>query len=107
MTAQEAYEWIVDNGGASLPARDEVDAYLIDELTSLGKKGLIIHTEEDIPTKGPGSIKSADAPADTDNDGMPDEFEDKYGLDKNDPADAMKIASNGYTNIENYIFLIK
>ena len=46
-------------------------------------------------------------PADTDNDGMPDEFEDKYGLDKNDPADAMKIASNGYTNIENYIFLIK
>ena len=32
MTAQEAYEWIVDNGGASLPARDEVDAYLIDEL---------------------------------------------------------------------------
>ena len=107
MTAQEAYEWIVANGGSSLPVRDEVDAYLIDELTSLGKKGLIIHSEEDIPTKGPGNIKSAEAPADTDNDGMPDEFEDKYGLDKNDPADAMKVASNGYTNIENYIFLIK
>ena len=106
MTAQEAYEWIVANGGSSLPVRDEVDAYLIDELTSLGKKGLIIHSEEDIPTKGPGNIKSAEAPADTDNDGMPDEFEDKYGLDKNDPADAMKVASNGYTNIENYIFLI-
>ena len=54
MTAQEAYEWIVANGGSSLPVRDEVDAYLIDELTSLGKKGLIIHSEEDIPTKGPG-----------------------------------------------------
>mgnify|MGYP000128817737 FL=1 len=107
MTAQEAYEWIVANGGSSLPVRDEGDAYLIDELTSLGKKGLIIHSEEDIPTKGPGNIKSAKAPADTDNDGMPDEFEDKYGLDKNDPADAMKVASNGYTNIENYIFLIK
>ena len=37
---------------------------------------------------------------------MPDDFEDTYGLDKNDPSDAMKIASNGYTNIENYIFLI-
>ena len=45
-------------------------------------------------------------PLDTDNDGMPDDFEDAYGLDKNDPSDAMKIASNGYTNIENYIFLI-
>ena len=61
MTAQEASEWIVDNGGASLPARDEVDAYLIDELTSLGKR-LIIHTEEDIPTKGPGSVCPAALP---------------------------------------------
>lgn len=106
MTAQEVYEWIVRNGGASLPARDEIDTYLIDELTSLGKKGLIIHSEEDIPTKGPGNIESVPSLLDTDNDGMPDEFEDKYGLDKNNPADAMKIASNGYTNIENYIFLL-
>lgn len=106
MTAQEAYEWIVSNGGASLPARDEVDSYLIEELTSLGKKGLIIHSEEDLPMKGPGNIKSAEGLSDTDNDGMPDEFEEKYGLNKNDSKDAMKIASNGYTNIENYIFMI-
>lgn len=106
MTAQEAYEWIVNNGGASLPARDEVDSYLVEELTSLGKKGLIIHSEEDLPMKGPGNIKSAEGLSDTDNDGMPDEFEDKYGLNRNDPKDAMKIASNGYTNIENYIFMV-
>lgn len=107
MTAREAYEWIVKYGGASLPVRDEVDAYFIEELTSLGKKGLIIHSEEDLPTKGPGNIKSMVGPLDTDNDGIPDEFEDKYGLDKKNPEDAMNIASNGYTNIENYIFLIK
>lgn len=41
-------------------------------------------------------------PLDTDGDGMPDEFEDKWGLDKNDPKDAVKEAANGYTNIENY-----
>lgn len=106
MTARDAYEWIVQHGGASLPARDQVDSYLIEELTSLGKKGGIILTEMDLPTQGPGEIKSGTKPLDTDNDGMPDDFEDTYGLDKNDPSDAMKIASNGYTNIENYIFLI-
>ena len=41
------------------------------------------------------------------NDFMPDEFEDKYGLDKNNPADAMQLAANGYTNIENYLFLLE
>ena len=106
MTARDAYEWIVQHGGASLPARDQVDSYLVEELTSLGRKGGIILTEMDLPTQGPGKIKLGTKPLDTDNDGMPDDFEDAYGLDKNDPSDAMKIASNGYTNIENYIFLI-
>ena len=40
---------------------------------------------------------------DTDNDGIPDAWEEQNGLDKNDPTDAMKIAANGYANIENYI----
>lgn len=43
---------------------------------------------------------------DTDGDGMPDEFEDGYGLDKNNPDDASQMAENGYTNIENYIFTL-
>lgn len=107
MTAKEVYKWMVVNGGASLPERDQVDSYLIEELTSLGLKGQIIHSETDLPMQGPGEIKTAEKQLDTDNDGMPDEFENKYGLDKNNPDDAMKIASNGYTNIENYIFLIK
>lgn len=104
LTAEEAYQWIVEQGGASLPARDPVDRYLIEELTSLGLKGEIIQSELDLPMGGPGELKSAAKPLDSDNDGMPDEFEDRYGLNKNDPSDAMKIASNGYTNIENYIF---
>ncbi|MCD8185492.1 MAG: pectate lyase, partial [Rikenellaceae bacterium] len=45
MSATRAYEWIVDNVGATLPARDQVDAYLIDELVSLGTKGTIIRNE--------------------------------------------------------------
>lgn len=106
LTAREAYDWIVANGGASLPVRDQVDGYLVKELTSLGLEGEIIHSETDTPMKGPGEIKAGEKLMDMDNDGMPDIFEDKYGLDKTDPSDAMKIAANGYTNIENYIFLI-
>lgn len=34
--------------------------------------------------------------------GMPDAFEDAWGLDKYDPTDAVKEAKNGYLNIENY-----
>ncbi len=107
LTAQEAYEWIVAYGGASLPARDEVDKYLIEELTSLGHKGTIIHSEHDLPFKGIGTIRQGTKKIDSDNDGMPDDFEDQYGLDKNDASDAMKIASNGYTNLENYLFLLE
>lgn len=107
--AATAYDWITKYVGASLPVRDEVDGYIIDELTSLGKKGTIIQNEQDqrqFPLGGVGEVKPGTKPVDTDNDGMPDDFEDKYGLDKNNPDDASKIAANGYTNIENYIFTL-
>lgn len=108
MSAKDAYHWIVKWCGASLPARDEVDTYLIDELTSLGQKGQIIYSEiEQTPTKGPGHIKKGRKQPDKDNDGIPDLIEDMYGLDKNNPNDAMQIAPNGYTNIENYLFILE
>jgi hypothetical protein len=109
-TAQRAYEWIVNYAGASLPARDQVDAYLIDELTSLGAKGTIIRNEtktEQFPLGGPGVIAQGEKALDSDNDGIPDAFEDKWGLNKDDPTDAMQIAINGYTNIENYAFSLE
>ena len=41
---------------------------------------------------------------DSDNDGMPDAWEIKYGLDPNDPPAAVKDCNgDGYTNIEKYI----
>lgn len=39
---------------------------------------------------------------DTDGDGMPDVWEVRYGLNPNDPGDAVKDCNgDGYTNIEN------
>ena len=58
-------------------------------------------------TGGVGELRGGTLPRDTDGDGMPDAFEDRYGLDKEDASDAMQLASNGYTNLENYLFLLE
>lgn len=48
--------------------------------------------------------KKVKAYKDSDNDGMPDEWEIANGLDPNDPSDANKdCTGDGYTNIEKYI----
>ena len=41
--------------------------------------------------------------ADTDGDGMPDEWEDSHGLDKNNKADGNQTGEGGYTNLEFYL----
>ena len=51
-------------------------------------------------TNGVGNIFAGNRPLDTDNDGIPDAWEEANGLDKNDPTDAVKMAANGYLNIE-------
>lgn len=48
-------------------------------------------------------LNSTEAPADTDGDGMPDEWETANGLNPNDKTDGAKTAANGYTNLENYL----
>ena len=40
---------------------------------------------------------------DSDNDGMPDEWEVKNGLNPKDASDPGKVAKDGYSNIENYL----
>ncbi len=103
--AEEAYGWIVKNAGATLPARDQVDAFLIGELVSLGKKGATISSESMIPSGGPGMLFRGDKLPDSDNDGMPDRWEEANGTLKNE-NDAALLREDGYTNIEHYIHSI-
>jgi len=82
-----------------------VDTRIIEEVRSgnakPGKAG-IITTPEDVG--GWPEYKSTPAPVDSDHDGMPDEWETKYGLDPNDPSDAAKDKDgDGYTNLEEYL----
>lgn len=107
-TAEEALQWVLKNVGASLPVHDEVDRYAIDELASFGTLGTEggISSEKLLPHLGIGTVFGGFKPKDSDNDGIPDEWESANGLNPNDATDAVKIAENGYTNIENYVFTI-
>ena len=91
--------------GASLPYRDPVDYYMVDEVMSYGTKGALISNEETLIYGAPSTWKvyAGVKKQDTDGDGIPDEWEIDHMTDPN-KDDAMEIdASNGYTNIENYI----
>ena len=90
--------------GASLPYRDIADCYMIDEVLSFGKKGKLITNENELPIGVPTTwqMYAGEKRLDTDNDGMPDLWEQSNGTNPT-VDDAMTIAANGYANIENYI----
>lgn len=99
-TAEEAYYDIVEHVGASR-VRDAHDQRIIDQLTSLGKKGAFIDDESGVG--GIGTLAGGSALKDSDGDGMPDEWEESNGTNKN-KNDANEDANgDGYTNIETYI----
>ncbi len=104
LTAAEAYDTVVANAGASL-WRDEVDDYVIAELTSLGTRGATISDESSLGVSGNvGQIPTGTAPTDTDRDGMPDAWESSNGLNPNDGEDRNGDRNgDGWTNLEEYI----
>jgi len=99
-SASAAYYAIVDHCGASR-VRDSHDRRAISQLTSLGRQGAFIGSEDAVG--GIGILGGGLNPTDSDNDGMPDNWENANGLNPNaDDANGYKF-SNGYTNIENYV----
>ena len=124
MKAEEAYEFVLKNVGATLPKRDAVDERIIKQVrtgkievkdglenaigaefikrrlpTDSYKKGIITNPNQ---VGGYPEYKGK-AYKDSDNDGIADAWEKKFGLNPNDPSDANKDANgDGYTNIEKY-----
>ncbi len=107
-TAKEAYEKVLQYAGAIFPIRDAVDARVIMETKTktatghgiYGKPGIIDNAEQ---VGGWPEYKIGVVKIDSDNDGMPDEWEDKNGLNKNDASDRNKLDKDGYTMLEKYL----
>lgn len=126
-TADDAFKSVTAKAGASLPRYDEVDSRLLAEAAGTadprfkgGTNSLgIIDSPNDVTlsysdTYVVNGVTYNNMPRmfvegqdkymrDSDADGMPDDYEDEIGLNKNDPADGNTVAENGYTNLENYL----
>lgn len=116
-TAELAYERVLDYAGASLK-RDNVDDRAVNDTrtgkatcmkASNGSENGYIDTPGDVggwPTYAKGAAKK-----DTDGDGIPDEWEDMAGLNKNSAADGNEKTldpTGRYTNLEVYLhWLVK
>tara|TARA_R110002050_G_scaffold53118_2_gene120873 strand:- start:134980 stop:136668 length:1689 start_codon:yes stop_codon:yes gene_type:complete len=124
MKAEAAYEFVLNNVGATLPKRDAVDERVIKQVrtgkieykdgleNTIGtefikrrlpvdsyKKGIITS-----PNQVGGYPDYKGKPYnDSDGDGIPNKWERKYGLNPNDAFDANQdLNGDGYTNIEKY-----
>lgn len=98
--AQEAFQAVLQSGGASLPRRDAVDRRMVEDV--LKGTGRIIKSQNEVG--GWPELHGVAAPLDTDRDGMPDAWERSHGLNPNDPADGPQDRNDdGYTNVEDYL----
>lgn len=108
--AADAFVSVLEKAGA-LP-RDPVDARAVSDAFNGESSG---YTEGAEPSKSgfvdsPSQVggwpeyRSAEAPSDSDGDGMPDEWEVANNLDPQNPADGKKYTlSKQYTNVETYL----
>ena len=99
LTAQDAYNSVIKNCGASM-VRDAVDTRIINDVRN--GTGSIIDSQDQVG--GWPVLKSLPAPKDMDGDGMPDSWEKQNGLNPLDPADSNSdLNKDGYTNLEEYL----
>lgn len=98
-SAEDAFETVLTKAGCSLH-RDAVDTRIVDEVRN--GTGRLIDKPSDVggyPELSPGTL-----PQDSDGDGIPDEWETKYGMDPKKYSDAYQSTLvTGYTNLEVYL----
>jgi hypothetical protein len=124
LSAKDAFNYTLNNAGATLPMRDAVDARIAEQVRTgkiAYKEGVKLpetqfkHRRLPIDSYKMGIITDVSQVGgypeykgtpykDSDNDGMPDAWEKKVGLNPNSAADASQDRNkDGYTNIEEYL----
>ena len=99
-TAEKAFEKVLTSAGAIAPKRDAVDTRLVDEIRH--GTGRIIDSQRDVG--GWPELKPLPAPTDSDEDGMPDDWEKRFGLNSSKAADGSRDSDgDGYTNVEEFL----
>lgn len=109
-SAADAYQTILKNVGAILPARDTLDSRIIDNV--INRTGNLIDVQGGYPhgtaygqtVNAWPVLKTRPPSKDSDQDGMPDEWESAHRLNPLDSSDnATFILSKSYTNIEMFL----
>ena len=124
LSTQEAFKYVLSNAGATLPKRDPVDTRVVEQVRTgkiAYKEGVKLpesqfkHRRLPIDSYKQGIITDISQVGgypeykgtpykDSDNDGMPDDYETKNGLNPKSAADATLVkGKDGYTNIEVYL----
>jgi len=97
-----AYNWVLSYAGAITPTRDNVDLRIVNNV--INGTGKIIDSQEQVG--GWPDLDQGRYPEDTDNDGIPDNWEQTHGLNMYLATDANNpsfLAPSGYTWLEEYI----
>jgi len=114
-TIRKRFMNVLNSAGAS-HVRDSVDERVLTDVIQGTASNKVVNSEGKVVI-GNGIIdsqeevggwpeldQSVSAPLDTDQDGMPDSWEDKNGLNKNDPTDRnLDKNGDGYTELEEYL----
>jgi hypothetical protein len=124
LPAKDAFTYALSNAGATLPKRDAVDKRITEQIrtgkiaykddvklpeTQFKHRRLPIDSYKmgiitDVSQVGGYPEYKGTPYKDADNDGMPDAWEKKVGLNPNNAADASQDRNkDGYTNIEEYL----
>lgn len=122
MPTEQAYQFVLANVGATLPHRDAVDMRVVEQV----RTGKITYKDVNTDTLPQFHVRKLPKDSykqgivtevfevggypnyqgkpykDSDNDGLPDEYETSHGLNPKDPNDSAKPAKDGsgYSNIE-------
>lgn len=99
--AEEAFDRVCNEAGASKPKRDSVDMRVINDV--INGTGSVPLTIASIPGEPFPVLNSLPAPDDDDHDGMPNDWEQTHNLNPNEPDDRNNIGQDGYTMLEVYL----